>query len=109
MSKPKKRMQKPRPAKKAARAKSESSAGQWFEKAYEVLDALESGGDAKFREELGDLLLQVVFHAQIAAEEGRFTVTDVVREIHQKMVRRHPHVFGEKSARDAAEVLKNWE
>ena len=80
-----------------------------IEEAYEVLEALESGDDAKFAEELGDLLLQVVFHAQIAAEEGRFTAADVVREIHQKMVRRHPHVFGEKSARNAAEVLKNWE
>ena len=80
-----------------------------IEEAYEVLEALESGDDSKFAEELGDLLLQVVFHAQIAAEEGRFTAADVVREIHQKMVRRHPHVFGEKSARDAAEVLKNWE
>src|SRR5262249_33982264 len=80
-----------------------------IEEAYEVLEALESGNDAKFREELGDLLLQVVFHAQIATEEGRFTAADVVREIHQKMVRRHPHVFGKKSARDAAEVLKNWE
>jgi MazG family protein len=80
-----------------------------IEEAYEVLEALESGDDSKFAEELGDLLLQVVFHAQIATEEGRFTAADVVREIHQKMVRRHPHVFGEKSARDAAEVLKNWE
>jgi MazG family protein len=80
-----------------------------IEEAYEVLEALESGDDVKFSEELGDLLLQVVFHAQIAAEEGRFTAADVVREIHQKMVRRHPHVFGEKSARNAAEVLKNWE
>jgi len=80
-----------------------------IEEAYEVLEALESGDDTKFAEELGDLLLQVVFHAQIAAEEGRFTAADVVREIHQKMVRRHPHVFGEKGARDAAEVLKNWE
>jgi tetrapyrrole methylase family protein / MazG family protein len=80
-----------------------------IEEAYEVLEALESGDDAKFAEELGDLLLQVVFHAQIAAEEGRFTAADVVSEIHQKMVRRHPHVFGEKSARNAAEVLKNWE
>src|SRR5215813_4915591 len=80
-----------------------------IEEAYEVLEALESGDDAKFREELGDLLLQVVFHAQIATEEKRFTAADVVREIHQKMVRRHPHVFGEKSARNAAEVLKNWE
>jgi MazG family protein len=80
-----------------------------IEEAYEVLEALESGDDAKFAEELGDLLLQVVFHAQIAAEEKRFTAADVVREIHQKMVRRHPHVFGEKRAKDATEVLKNWE
>src|SRR6202795_1501977 len=71
-----------------------------IEEAYEVLEALESGDDAKFAEELGDLLLQVVFHAQIAAEERRFTAADVVREIHQKMVRRHPHVFGEKRAKN---------
>jgi tetrapyrrole methylase family protein/MazG family protein len=80
-----------------------------IEEAYEVLEALESGDDRKFAEELGDLLLQVVFHAQIASEEGRFNASDVVREIHQKMVRRHPHVFGEKRAKDASEVLKNWE
>lgn len=80
-----------------------------IEEAYEVLEALESGDDGKFAEELGDLLLQVVFHAQIATEESRFTAADVVREIHQKMVRRHPHVFGEKRAKDAGEVLKNWE
>jgi MazG family protein len=80
-----------------------------IEEAYEVLEALESGNDAKFAEELGDLLLQVVFHAQIATEQGRFTAADVVRRIHQKMVRRHPHVFGEKRAKDATEVLKNWE
>jgi nucleoside triphosphate diphosphatase len=80
-----------------------------IEEAYEVLDALESGSDTKFVEELGDLLLQIVFHAEIAREESRFTVTDVIREIHGKMVRRHPHVFGERPARDAAEVLKNWE
>lgn len=80
-----------------------------IEEAYEVLDALESGEDHKLAEELGDLLLQVVFHAQIAREEARFTVTDVIREIHEKMVRRHPHVFGKKRARNAAEVLRNWE
>jgi tetrapyrrole methylase family protein/MazG family protein len=80
-----------------------------IEEAYEVLEALESGNDAKFAEELGDLLLQVVFHAQIATERGRFTAADVVREIHQKMIRRHPHVFGEKRAKNATEVLKNWE
>jgi len=80
-----------------------------IEEAYEVLDALDSTDDAKFAEELGDLLLQVLFHAQIAHEEHRFDITTVIREIHEKMVRRHPHVFGEKRAKDAAEVLRNWE
>jgi MazG family protein len=80
-----------------------------IEEAYEVLEALESGDDAKFAEELGDLLLQVVFHAQIASEEARFDAADVVREIHQKMVRRHRHVFGGKRVKDATEVLTNWE
>ena len=80
-----------------------------LEEAYEVLEALESGNDAKFAEEMGDLLLQIVFHSQIAREEGRFTVSDVIREIHDKMVRRHPHVFGETRAKDSAEVLRNWE
>src|SRR5208282_3886529 len=79
------------------------------EEAYEVLEALESGDDGKFAEEMGDLLLQIMFHSQIAKEEGRFTVSDVIREVHDKMVRRHPHVFGEKRAKDSAEVLKNWE
>lgn len=80
-----------------------------IEEAYEVLEAIESGDDGKFAEELGDLLLQIVFHAQIARELGRFDVSDVIREIHDKMVRRHPHVFGEARAKDAAEVLRNWE
>jgi nucleoside triphosphate diphosphatase len=80
-----------------------------IEEAYEVLDAMDSTDDLKFAEELGDLLLQVLFHAQIASEEGRFAITDVIREISEKMIRRHPHVFGEKQAKDAAEVLRNWE
>jgi tetrapyrrole methylase family protein/MazG family protein len=80
-----------------------------IEEAYEVLEALESGDDAKFAEEMGDLLLQIVFHSQIATEEGRFTVAEVIREIHDKMIRRHPHVFGETTAKDSAEVLRNWE
>src|SRR2546427_1010748 len=80
-----------------------------IEEAYEVLEALESGNDAKFAEEMGDLLLQIIFHSQIAREEGRFTVSDVIRQIHDKMVRRHPHVFGETRAKDSAEVLRNWE
>src|SRR5881398_1655277 len=80
-----------------------------IEEAYEVLEALESGNDAKFAEEMGDLLLQIVFHSQIAREEGLFTVAEVIREIHDKMIRRHPHVFGETRAKDSAEVLRNWE
>jgi tetrapyrrole methylase family protein / MazG family protein len=80
-----------------------------IEEAYEVLDALDSTDDVRFAEELGDLLLQVLFHAQIASEAGRFSITDVIREINEKMIRRHPHVFGEKRAKDAAEVLRNWE
>src|SRR6266404_9995276 len=80
-----------------------------IEEAYEVLEALESRNDAKFAEEMGDLLLQIVFHSQIASEEGRFTVAEVIREIHDKMIRRHPHVFGKTQAKDSAEVLRNWE
>jgi len=80
-----------------------------LEEAYEVLEALDTGDDKKFAEEMGDLLLQIVFHSQIAQEEGRFGVADVIREIHDKMIRRHPHVFGETRARDSAEVLRNWE
>ena len=80
-----------------------------IEEAYEVIDALDSGDDAKFAEEMGDLLLQVVFHSEIAREQERFSVADVVREIHDKMVRRHPHVFGKVRARNSAEVLQNWE
>jgi tetrapyrrole methylase family protein/MazG family protein len=80
-----------------------------IEEAYEVLEALESGDDAKFAEEMGDLLLQIVFHSEIAREEGRFTVAEVIREIHDKMIRRHPHVFGKTQAKNSAEVLRNWE
>jgi len=82
-----------------------------IEEAYEVLDALDSADDSKFAEELGDLLLQVLFHSQIAAEQRRFTITEVIREIHDKMVRRHPHVFGPPgaAANTSAEVLRNWE
>ena len=80
-----------------------------LEEAYEVLEALDTGNDAKFAEEMGDLLLQVVFHSQIASEGGRFTVADVIREVHDKMIRRHPHVFGDTRAKDAKEVLRNWE
>ena len=80
-----------------------------IEESYEVLDALDSHDDSKFAEELGDLLLQVLFHAQIAAEQRRFSINDVIREIHDKMIRRHPHVFGKVNAKTSAEVLRNWE
>jgi len=80
-----------------------------IEEVYEVLDALDSGDDVKFAEEMGDLLLQVVFHSEIAREQGRFSVADVVKAIHDKMVRRHPHVFGKVSAKNSAQVLRNWE
>jgi MazG family protein len=80
-----------------------------IEEAYEVLDALDSGDPEHIAEELGDLLLQVVFHANLGALAGRFDVGDVIRHIHDKLVRRHPHVFGDVKAETPAEVLKNWE
>ena len=79
------------------------------EETYEVLDAMEAGDAREFASELGDLLLQVVFHSVLAEEAGRFTITDVIESIHSKMVRRHPHVFGNVKATTSAEVLKNWE
>src|SRR5579871_4829495 len=80
-----------------------------IEEAYEVLDAIDQGDDASFREELGDLLLQVVLHAQVAADRGAFSITGVVRGITAKMIRRHPHVFGGVRVSGSAEVLRNWE
>jgi nucleoside triphosphate diphosphatase len=79
------------------------------EETYEVLDALDSGDAKQLAGELGDLLLQVIFHAQLAAEAGQFDMADVIEQVHTKMVRRHPHVFGKGRARTAAQVLKNWE
>ena len=79
------------------------------EETYEVLDAMESGDSRDFAGELGDLLLQVVFHSVLAEEAGRFTIADVIETIHTKMVRRHPHVFGDVKVGSSAEVLKNWE
>ena len=80
-----------------------------IEEAYEVIEAIDEGGDAELAGELGDLLLQVVFHSQIAAEEQRFTVADVIARVSEKMVRRHPHVFGDDTARTSGEVLRSWE
>jgi MazG family protein len=78
------------------------------EEAYEVLDAIETGNSQELAEELGDLLLQVLFHADLARETGAFDISDVITGIHNKMVRRHPHVFGNVKAKTAGEVLKNW-
>lgn len=80
-----------------------------IEETYEVLETLDSGDSAKLAEELGDLLLQIVFHAQLGSEAGRFDIADVIEHVHTKMVRRHPHVFGKARAATAAQVLKNWE
>jgi MazG family protein len=80
-----------------------------IEEAYEVLEAIDDGDAEGLRGELGDLLLQVVFHSQIAAEAGRFDVADVIGHVSEKMVRRHPHVFGGETAKDAGTVLRNWE
>ncbi len=80
-----------------------------IEETYEVLDAMESGDPKQFSSELGDLLLQIVFHSVLAEESGRFTISDVIESIHTKMVRRHPHVFGNVKAKTSADVLKNWE
>src|SRR5438270_637497 len=79
------------------------------EEAYEVLDAIDGGDDRALREELGDLLLQVVLHAQVADDRGAFAITDVVRGITAKMVHRHPHVFGSVQVSGSAEVVRNWD
>jgi tetrapyrrole methylase family protein/MazG family protein len=80
-----------------------------LEEAYETVDAIERGGPAELAEELGDLFLQIILHAQLAAEDGVFDLTDVYRTLGAKIVRRHPHVFGDVEVADAAEVLRNWE
>src|SRR5215216_532009 len=80
-----------------------------LEEAYEVIEAIDEGDDGEFAGELGDLLLQVVFHSQIADEQERFSVGDVIERVSSKMVRRHPHVFGEERAESSTDVLRNWE
>src|SRR5881398_2982945 len=80
-----------------------------IEEAYEVAEAARTKNDAHFREELGDLLLLVVMHAEIAREAGRFDIDNVVDGVTKKLVRRHPHVFGKSDARDSGAVLKQWE
>ncbi len=83
-----------------------------LEEAYEAFEAVEearAGRPANLCEELGDLLFQIVFYAQVAAERGEFDIEDVTGQIHAKMVRRHPHVFGDVVVRDNEELLRNWE
>jgi tetrapyrrole methylase family protein/MazG family protein len=80
-----------------------------IEEAYEVLDALDGSDPTELKGELGDLLFQIVFHAQIAREEEEFDLADVIDSLHEKMIRRHPHVFGSADLRTAEDVLKNWE
>ncbi len=80
-----------------------------LEEAYETLEAIEDGAPGRLREELGDLLLQVVFHAQIASEHGRFTIEDVVGGLAEKLIRRHPHVFGGARAASPDAVLARWD
>jgi tetrapyrrole methylase family protein/MazG family protein len=83
-----------------------------LEEAYEAFEAVEEAREGRpneLRDELGDLLFQIVFYAQVAREQGDFSIVDVTEAIHAKMVRRHPHVFGDCSANDTAAVLRNWE
>ena len=80
-----------------------------IEETHELVDAIEAGDDAELVEELGDVLYQVLFHADIAAEEGRFTLEDVAAHMTQKMVGRHPHVFGDETDKTADEVVALWD
>ncbi len=80
-----------------------------IEEAYEVAGAVRAENDANFREELGDLLLLIIMHAEIAREASRFDIQNVLSDVTKKLVRRHPHVFGKSDARDSGAVLKQWE
>ncbi len=80
-----------------------------IEESYELLEAIDDNDSAAITEECGDVLLQVVFHAQMAREEGRFDISHVIDSISNKLIRRHPHVFGDREAHNADEVLTNWE
>ena len=79
------------------------------EEVYEAIEAIDSQNDVALREELGDLVLHIVFHAQIAAENGKYTIEDVLKGVNNKLVRRHPHVFADQQAEDAEQVLSIWE
>lgn len=87
----------------------ETLARHLLEETYEVLEAIDAGDLAGLREELGDLVIQIVFHSNIAYEEGAFTIADVLNDLRSKLIRRHPHVFGEVEVSGADEVKANWE
>ncbi len=87
----------------------DSIKGHTIEEAFEVVEAIDDGDYEELRNELGDLLLHVLFHAEISRGEGRFALPEVIEAISAKLIRRHPHVFGEVEVRDAAEVKHNWE
>ncbi len=80
-----------------------------IEEAYEVIEAIDAGDSTKLREELGDLLGNIMLHAQIASDEGEFDINDIIKILTEKLIRRHPHVFGDQIADDAGQVLRNWE
>src|SRR5437764_12096494 len=80
-----------------------------IEEVYEAAEAARAQDDAHFREELGELWLHVLMHARIARESGRFDIEEVIEQVSEKLIRRHPHVFGTSEARDAGAVLKQWE
>ena len=87
----------------------ESIRKNFIEETYEVIEAIDTKDMSLLREELGDVMLQVVFHAQMEREAGNFTINDVANDVCTKLIHRHPHIFGDVSAETAEEVLKNWE
>jgi tetrapyrrole methylase family protein/MazG family protein len=80
-----------------------------LEECYEVLEAIDSGDPKRLSEEMGDILVQVAFHADMARRAGQFDIADVLRQVNEKLVRRHPHVFGDAKVKDAREVERNWD
>ena len=87
----------------------QSVRANFIEETYEAVEAIDTGNTALLQEELGDVLMQVLFHAQIEAEQGRFTFADAVNGVAQKLIVRHPHVFADVQVRNSAEVLSNWD
>ena len=80
-----------------------------LEEAYEAVDAIDDNDMKHLKEELGDVLLQVILHAQIACDNGNFTIEDIAKELNEKLIRRHPHVFGDTKVNSTQEILQNWE